>query len=110
VVGARSAATQAGQARGLGNADAQPAGELSDRARHPDLTSGFRAARREYLLEFLHLLPNGFSTPTTTTLAFLARRVQRDVSIRSKARQREGHSEDPLESGRPEVLPDRVSA
>jgi hypothetical protein len=37
----------------------------------PDLTSGFRAARREYLLEFLHLLPNGFSTPTTTTLSFL---------------------------------------
>ena len=37
----------------------------------PDLTSGFRAARRECLLEFLHLLPNGFSTPTTTTLAFI---------------------------------------
>ena len=39
--------------------------------RIPDLTSGFRAARRECLLEFLHLLPNGFSTPTTTTLAFM---------------------------------------
>ena len=39
--------------------------------RIPDLTSGFRAARREHLLEFLHLLPNGFSTPTTTTLAFI---------------------------------------
>ncbi len=37
----------------------------------PDLTSGFRAARRDCLLEFLHLLPNGFSTPTTTTLAFV---------------------------------------
>ncbi len=37
----------------------------------PDLTSGFRAARREYLREFIHLLPNGFSTPTTTTLAFI---------------------------------------
>ena len=37
----------------------------------PDLTSGLRAARREHLLEFLHLLPNGFSTPTTTTLAFI---------------------------------------
>jgi hypothetical protein len=37
----------------------------------PDLTSGFRAARRECLVEFLHLLPNGFSTPTTTTLSFL---------------------------------------
>jgi hypothetical protein len=39
--------------------------------RIPDLTSGLRAARREHLLEFLHLLPNGFSTPTTTTLAFI---------------------------------------
>ena len=39
--------------------------------RIPDLTSGFRAARRDCLLEFLHLLPNGFSTPTTTTLAFM---------------------------------------
>jgi ABC-type Fe3+-siderophore transport system permease subunit len=37
----------------------------------PDLTSGFRAAHRERLLEFLHLVPNGFSTPTTTTLAFI---------------------------------------
>jgi len=31
----------------------------------------FRAARRACLAEFLHLLPNGFSTPTTTTLAFI---------------------------------------
>ena len=46
------------------------AGYLTGR-RIPDLTSGFRAARREHLLEFLHLLPNGFSTPTTTTLAFM---------------------------------------
>jgi hypothetical protein len=37
----------------------------------PDLTSGFRAARRSCLREFLYLLPNGFSTPTTTTLAFI---------------------------------------
>ena len=37
----------------------------------PDLTSGFRGARSAGLREFLHLLPNGFSTPTTTTLAFM---------------------------------------
>ena len=36
-----------------------------------DLTSGFRAARRSHLLEFLHLFPNGFSYPTTSTLSFL---------------------------------------
>ncbi len=35
-----------------------------------DLTSGFRAVRREKFLEFLYLLPNGFSYPTTITMAF----------------------------------------
>lgn len=35
-----------------------------------DLTSGFRAARVERFREFLHLLPNGFSYPTTITMAF----------------------------------------
>lgn len=36
-----------------------------------DATSGFRAARRAALMQFIHLLPNGFSTPVTTTLAFI---------------------------------------
>ncbi len=71
VVGARSRQTQATAARRLGNDLLNGlAGYLANRT-IPDLTSGFRAARREHLLEFLHLLPNGFSTPTTTTLAFL---------------------------------------
>jgi glycosyltransferase involved in cell wall biosynthesis len=71
VVGARSAATQATTSRRLGNALLNRlATYLTDRE-IPDLTSGFRAARRECMLEFLHLLPNGFSTPTTTTLAFI---------------------------------------
>jgi glycosyltransferase involved in cell wall biosynthesis len=35
-----------------------------------DLTSGMRAVRRDYFLEFLYLLPNGFSYPTTSTMAF----------------------------------------
>jgi glycosyltransferase involved in cell wall biosynthesis len=71
VIGARSASTQATHARRIGNATLNRlAGYLTGR-QIPDLTSGFRAARREHLLEFLHLLPNGFSTPTTTTLAFI---------------------------------------
>jgi glycosyltransferase involved in cell wall biosynthesis len=71
VVGARSGVTQATMTRRLGNAVLNAvAGYLTGRP-IPDLTSGFRAARRECLLEFLHLLPNGFSTPTTTTMAFL---------------------------------------
>lgn len=35
-----------------------------------DLTSGLRAVNREKFLEFLYLLPNGFSYPTTSTMAF----------------------------------------
>jgi len=36
----------------------------------PDLTSGFRAVDAKKFREFLHLLPNGFSYPTTITMAF----------------------------------------
>jgi len=69
VVGARSAATQATVTRRAGNAVLNRlAGYLTGRP-IPDLTSGFRGIRRDVLREFLHLLPNGFSTPTTTTLA-----------------------------------------
>jgi hypothetical protein len=71
VIGARTDETQASAARRAGNALLnRTASFLTGRA-IPDLTSGFRAARRECLREFLHLLPNGFSTPTTTTLAFI---------------------------------------
>jgi glycosyltransferase involved in cell wall biosynthesis len=71
VIGARSGRTQATAFRRLGNAMLnQTASYLTTRP-IPDLTSGFRAAKRSCLMEFLHLLPNGFSTPTTTTLAFL---------------------------------------
>ena len=71
VIGARPSATQATLARRIGNATLNGlASYLTGRA-IPDLTSGFRAARRAHLQEFIHLLPNGFSTPTTTTLAFM---------------------------------------
>jgi glycosyltransferase involved in cell wall biosynthesis len=70
VVGARSSDTQATRARRLGNAVLNwLAAYLSGRS-IPDLTSGFRAARLDLVREFIHLLPNGFSTPATTTLAF----------------------------------------
>jgi len=36
----------------------------------PDLNSGLRLIKKEYLLNFLHLLPDGFSLSTTSTLAF----------------------------------------
>jgi glycosyltransferase involved in cell wall biosynthesis len=71
VVGARAASTQATRGRKLGNAALNWFASYLTGRQIPDLTSGFRAARRECLREFLHLLPNGFSTPTTTTLAFI---------------------------------------
>jgi hypothetical protein len=41
------------------------------RTRIPDLNCGLRAIRRDVLLDYLHLLPNGFSASTTTTLVLL---------------------------------------
>jgi len=71
VVGARSSRSQATSARRLGNIILNWLASYLTGQPVPDLTSGFRAARRDHLVEFLHLLPNGFSTPTTTTLAFM---------------------------------------
>ena len=71
VVGARAAATQATLIRRAGNSVLNWFASYLTNTEIRDLTSGFRAARRDHLLEFLHLLPNGFSTPTTTTLAFI---------------------------------------
>jgi len=71
VVGARSSRTQAGSTRRMGNGLLNRLASFLAERDIPDLTSGFRCARREYLVEFIHLLPNGFSTPTTTTLSFL---------------------------------------
>ena len=72
VVGTRAGSTQqASAARHMGNNMLNwIAGYLTGRE-IPDLTSGLRAARTSGLREFLHLLPNGFSTPTTTTLSFV---------------------------------------
>ena len=71
VIGARATTTQASHARRLGNSTLNTLASYLTGREIPDLTSGFRGARRECLREFLHLLPNGFSTPTTTTLAFM---------------------------------------
>ena len=91
VIGARTRDTQATSTRRYGNSLLNwLAGYLTDRD-IPDLTSGFRAARREHLREFIHLLPNGFSTPTTTTLAFI--KAGYNVAFEPvEARQRRGES------------------
>jgi glycosyltransferase involved in cell wall biosynthesis len=91
VIGARSDATHATAARRAGNALLNRVASFLTGRRIPDLTSGFRGARRDCLREFLHLLPNGFSTPTTTTLAFI--NAGYNVAFEPvQARQRRGQS------------------
>ena len=92
-----------GSARRWGNAALNwLAGFLTERE-IPDLTSGFRAARRSGLLEFIGLLPNGFSTPTTTTLCFL--KAGYSVAFEPvEARQRVGTSKIRLSSDGPKFL------
>ena len=103
VVGARAPGTQAGLTRRAGNALLTGLASFLTEREIPDLTSGFRAARRDCLLEFLHLLPNGFSTPTTTTMAFL--RAGYNVAFEPiEARQRVGTSKIRLSSDGPKFL------
>lgn len=70
VVGARSSEAQASRHRGLANAFYNRLSSWMVGHQVRDLTSGFRVVRRKRFLEFLHLLPNGFSYPTTSTMAF----------------------------------------
>lgn len=70
VVGARDSGGQANLHRGLANAFYNRLASHMTGHKVDDLTSGFRAVRAERFREFLHLLPNGFSYPTTSTMAF----------------------------------------
>jgi len=70
VVGARNWSGQAGVGRGIANAIYNWLASWITGFAVLDLTSGFRAVRADKFREFLHLLPNGFSYPTTITMAF----------------------------------------
>lgn len=70
-IGARSRRGQASFWRHLGNWVYNRLASLITARPILDLTSGFRACRAERFREFLALLPNGFSYPTTITMAFL---------------------------------------
>ena len=70
VVGARDWAGQAGVGRGIANTVYNRLASWITGVEVRDLTSGFRAVRADKFREFLHLLPNGFSYPTTSTMAF----------------------------------------
>ncbi|SFF60816.1 Glycosyltransferase involved in cell wall bisynthesis [Fontimonas thermophila] len=70
VVGARGRDGQANLHRGVANGLYNRIASWVTGHRIADLTSGFRAVRADKFREFLHLLPNGFSYPTTITMAF----------------------------------------
>ncbi len=70
VVGARDRSGQANVHRGLANALYNRLASHMTGHHIADLTSGFRVVYAERFREFLHLLPNGFSYPTTSTMAF----------------------------------------
>jgi len=70
VVGARSRGSQASKGRWLANTFYNKFSSWMVDKEIKDLTSGFRIVRASFFKEILHLLPNGFSYPTTSTMAF----------------------------------------
>ena len=71
VIGARDSGSHAGVGRLAANGLYNVFASLISGHRILDLTSGFRAVRADLFNRFLYLLPNGFSYPTTITMAFL---------------------------------------
>jgi len=70
VVGARDHSSQASFGRMAANKIYNRLASFMVGHKVPDLTSGFRAVNAKKFRKFIHLLPNGFSYPTTTTMAF----------------------------------------
>jgi glycosyltransferase involved in cell wall biosynthesis len=99
VVGARDWSSQAGVGRGVANTIYNWLATRMTGHEVMDLTSGYRAVRAERFREFLHLLPNGFSYPTTSTMAFF-RSAYPVAYLPIKAAQRIGKSHiKPLKDG-----------
>tara|TARA_R110000772_G_scaffold15931_15_gene45796 strand:- start:4900 stop:5766 length:867 start_codon:yes stop_codon:yes gene_type:complete len=70
VIGARTRESQASFGRLLANSIYNKLSSWISGQNILDLTSGFRAVYRKKFIQFLYLLPNGFSYPTTSTMAF----------------------------------------
>jgi glycosyltransferase involved in cell wall biosynthesis len=91
VVGARQADTHASLGRRIANHGYNRLASWMTGYDIEDLTSGFRAVRARHFRKFLYLLPNGFSYPTTSTMAFF--RAGFPVAyVPIRAGQREGKS------------------
>ena len=99
VVGARKRSSQATAGRWLANSLYNRIASYVVGHKVQDLTSGFRAVDAEKFRDFLHFLPNGFSYPTTITMAFF--RSGYSVSfMETEVLQRDGQSHiHPLKDG-----------
>jgi glycosyltransferase involved in cell wall biosynthesis len=90
-VGARATDNHASLARRIGNWIYNRLASYMTQKPIDDLTSGFRAARARHFRRFLYLLPNGFSYPTTSTMAFFRSGLP-VAYVPIRARPRQGHS------------------
>lgn len=91
VVGARNPGAHASLGRRVANSFYNRLASGMTGYRIDDLTSGFRAARARRFRQFLYLLPNGFSYPTTSTMAFF-RSAYSVAYVPIAVRQRHGSS------------------
>jgi glycosyltransferase involved in cell wall biosynthesis len=96
VVGARSFTTKEGSMlRNSGNLLLRVLASFLAEQDIPDLTSGFRAFRHHVAAKFIHIYPNGYSFPSTSTLSFITAGYNvKFVPIR--ARRRPAHTESKL--------------
>jgi glycosyltransferase involved in cell wall biosynthesis len=92
VVGARHSSSQASLGRSFANRIYNWLASWMVGRKIEDLTSGFRVARATKFREFIYLLPNGFSYPTTISMSFFrAGYPVAYVPIQAKARQGKSH-------------------
>ncbi len=100
VVGARNRKSQASKFRLIANAFYNWFASLIAGYPIKDLTSGLRAVNKSRFSEFLYLLPNGFSYPTTSTMAFLRSGYQIEYLEEDIASERIGTSHiSPMKDG-----------
>lgn len=99
VVGSRTNESQASYARLAGNKLYNQFATYMTGHKILDLTSGFRVVDKEKFLQFIDMLPNGFSYPTTITMAFF--KVGYDVTyVEISAKDRVGKSHiSPIKDG-----------
>jgi glycosyltransferase involved in cell wall biosynthesis len=92
VVGARHPSTQATIFRRAANYLYNRLASFMTGHNIQDLTSGFRVVRARHFVKFLYLLPNGFSYPTTITMAFFRSGLPVGyLPIQAAARQGKSH-------------------